>query len=238
MINDTFRQYRQQASDGGTSQLLSSTETSNDGHMEDTGDFHNFLKDGSEKLYEGSKELGNFKPFVRIKSQLEGSIAKGHIAEETLTFFSQYMEDTETRFNRPRRVRDDPNYIQPSGMSTIFPQLSSSDENLRQAELPYYGKLEDIIEINMDDSRLFFSNVNGLILLEIEEHEPYIEASQAQLVSYVDDILNKGWSVVVHLKPRDMYDMGEVLEEEVYENEPYKSKNLNSFLLMVMTMYK
>uniref|UniRef100_M0ZQY6 Transposase protein n=1 Tax=Solanum tuberosum TaxID=4113 RepID=M0ZQY6_SOLTU len=119
MINDTFRQYRQQASDGGTSQLLSSTETSNDMHMEDTGDFHNFLKDGSEKL-----ELGNFKPFVRIKSQLEGSIAKGHIAEETLTFFSQYMEDTETRFNRPRRVRDDPNYIQPSGMSTIFPQLS------------------------------------------------------------------------------------------------------------------
>ncbi|KAH0764831.1 hypothetical protein KY285_000702 [Solanum tuberosum] len=163
----------------------------------------------SRDMYPVERELGNFKPFVRIKSQLEGSIAKGHIAEETLTCFSQYMDDTETRFNRPRRVRDDPNYIQPSGMSTIFPQLSSSDENLRQAELPYYGKLEDIIEINMDDSRLFFSNVNGLILLEIEEHEPYIEASQAQLVSYVDDILNKGWSVVVHLKPRDMYDMGE-----------------------------
>lgn len=27
------------------------------------------------------------------------------------------------------------------------------------------------------------------------------QASQAQLVFYVDDIVNKGWSVAVHLKP-------------------------------------
>ncbi|KAH0763467.1 hypothetical protein KY290_019540 [Solanum tuberosum] len=361
MISDAFGQYRQQSADVGTSQPFGSTETSNEGHMEDTGDFLNFLKDASETLYEGSKELGHFKPFVRNKSQSEGCIAKGHIAEDTLTFCSYYMEDIETRFNRPRRVRDDPNYIQPSGMSTIFPQLgkpasapenyhlapmqklqahryvllncsivipfveefrqhirrssrgrrpspteierkvnkefvdwfqkrimnsdsidttstdlkflargpsnsgvfltsktscvaSSSDGNLRQAEIPYYGKLEDIIEINYNGRFkvvLFkckwadttrdkgyqkdcwnFNCVNFDKLIhtgEREEHEPYIEPSQAQLVFYVDDIVNKGWSVAVHLKPRDMYDMGEVIEEEVYENEPYQEQELEQF---------
>ncbi|KAH0652728.1 hypothetical protein KY289_030406 [Solanum tuberosum] len=219
---------------------------------------------------------------------------------------------------------------------------STSDGNLRQAEIPYYGKLEDIIEINYNgrfkvvlfkckwaDTRgesrisrkrllkkievncgwlgielrtlvlksgcqtsepsnnfkngfnkclfnMFFnnytSNISSLVggprvrvtqFLHInspladttrdrgyqkdrwnlncvnfdklihtgerEEHEPYIEASQAQLVFYVDDIVNKGWSVAVHLKPRDMYDMGEVLEEEVDENEPYQEQELEQF---------
>lgn len=58
----------------------------------------------------------------------------------------------------------------------------------------------------------------------------YIKASQAQLVFYVDDIVNDGWSVAVNLKPRDMYDMGEVIEEEeVYENEPYQEEKLEHF---------
>ncbi|KAM3358034.1 hypothetical protein P3S68_020965 [Capsicum galapagoense] len=48
---------------------------------------------------------------------------------------------------------------------------------------------------------------------------------------YVDDIVNKGWSVAMHLKPRDLYDMGEVLEEEVYENEPYQAQELEQFFV-------
>ncbi|XP_070048559.1 uncharacterized protein [Nicotiana tomentosiformis] len=47
------------------------------------------------------------------------------------------------------------------------------------------------------------------------------------MVYYVDDVVNKGWSVAMHLKPRDMYDMGEeVVEDEVYENEPYQEQEL------------
>jgi len=45
-----------------------------------------------------------------------------------------------------------------------------------------------------------------------EEHEPYILASQAQMVYYVDDVVNKWWSVIVHLKPRDFYEIGEIVE--------------------------
>ncbi|KAH0671270.1 hypothetical protein KY285_023830 [Solanum tuberosum] len=321
----------------------------------------------------------------------EGCIAEGHIAEKTLTFCSWYIEDIETRFNRPRRVRDEPTDM-PSGMSSLFPQLgkpasasenfplnpmqklqahryillncaivtpfvdefreyikkssrgrrpspteierrvnkefvdwfqkrimnqdtidtmsidlkflargpsvnarrvtayningskfrtlareeglktqnsgvfltsktscvaSSVDGNLRQAELPYYGKLEDIIEINYNGrfkvvlfkcqwadttrdrgyqkDRWNFNYVNFDRLIhtgEREEHEPYIEASQAQTVYSVDDIVNKGWSVAVHLKPRDLYDMGEVMEEQIRSPFPWRHYFQNTHRLI------
>ncbi|KAJ1424640.1 hypothetical protein SESBI_11596 [Sesbania bispinosa] len=122
---------------------------------------------------------------------------------------------------------------------------SSIDANVQQADLPYYGKLEDIIELNYyglfkvvlfkckwaDTTRergfrkdaWQFTSVNFSRCIhtgEREEHDPYIEASQAQLVYYVDDEVNKGWSVVVHMKPRDLYDMGQVIEDDICENMP------------------
>lgn len=131
---------------------------------------------------------------------------------------------------------------------------SSADGNLRQADLPYYGKLEDIIEINFyghfkvtlfkckwaDTTRdrgykkdiWKFNCVNFDRLIhngDREEHDPYIEASQAQMVYYVDDLVNEGWSVAVHLKPRDLYEMGEEIEEEVYENVPNEAQELEHF---------
>jgi hypothetical protein len=131
---------------------------------------------------------------------------------------------------------------------------SSVDQNLRQADLPYYGKLEDIIEINYyghinvvlfkckwaDTTRdrgykkdqWKFNCVNFDRLIHVgdrEDHDPYIEASQAQMVYYVDDLVNEGWSVAVHLKPRDLYEMGVDVEEVVYENEPYQEKHLEQF---------
>ncbi|KAJ1426161.1 putative transposase, Ptta/En/Spm, plant [Sesbania bispinosa] len=122
---------------------------------------------------------------------------------------------------------------------------SSIDANVQQADLSYYGKLEDIIELNyyglfkvvlfkckwVDTTRergfrkdaWQFTSVNFSRCIhtgEREEHDPYIEASQTQLVYYVDDEVNKGWSVVVHMKPRDLYDMGQVIEDDICENMP------------------
>jgi len=139
-------------------------------------------------------------------------------------------------------------------MSNTSCVSSSNDGNIRQADLPYYGKLEDIIQINYygqfcvtlfkykwaDTTRdkgykkdqWNFNCVNFDRLIHIgdhEEHEPYIEASQAQMVYYVDDMVNEGWSIVVHIKPRDLYDMGEEVEENVYENEPYEEQELEHF---------
>ncbi|XP_057440976.1 uncharacterized protein LOC130732968 [Lotus japonicus] len=126
---------------------------------------------------------------------------------------------------------------------------SSANANLRQVDLPYYGKLEDIIELNYyscfqvvlfkckwaDTKRdrgfrkdaWKFSSVNFSQCIhtgEREEHDPYIEASQAKLVYYVDEEVNKGWSLVVHMMPRDLYDMGEV------ESEPYEEQDLSNLI--------
>ncbi|KAM3269222.1 hypothetical protein P3S67_030104 [Capsicum chacoense] len=101
---------------------------------------------------------------------------------------------------------------------------SNADRNARQAELPYYGKLEDIIKLNYYGQFKFvlfkcqwadtthdrwfkkdvwnFNCVNFSKLIhsgDREDHDPYIEASQANLVYYVDDETDKGWSVALHL---------------------------------------
>ncbi|XP_058782834.1 uncharacterized protein LOC131657454 [Vicia villosa] len=61
--------------------------------------------------------------FGRNKARPEGSIAEGYLAEESLTFCSRYLDDIETRFNRPRRVCDDPKENESSSASSIFPHL-------------------------------------------------------------------------------------------------------------------
>ena len=116
---------------------------------------------------------------------------------------------------------------------------SNHDNNVAVGGVPYYGKLVDIIELNYNGQftvtlfkcqwantttdrgikrdDLGFTSVNFSRLIHVgdrEHDEPYILASEAQLVYYVDDEMEKGWSVVVHLKPRDLYDMGEDKEEE------------------------
>lgn len=66
--------------------------------------------------------LGHFKSFVRNKSQDKGSIAKGYMVEEALTFCSRYFEDIESRVNRPKHVNDESNQNEASNRSSMFPQ--------------------------------------------------------------------------------------------------------------------
>ncbi|KAG5630548.1 hypothetical protein H5410_002265 [Solanum commersonii] len=49
------------------------------------------------------------------------------------------------------------------------------------------------------------------------------------MVYYVDDETDKEWSVVVHLKSRDLFEMGEVDEEDLYVNEPYQQQQFGQF---------
>nr|XP_025679574.1 uncharacterized protein LOC112779493 [Arachis hypogaea] len=138
-------------------------------------------------------------------------------------------------------------------MSSTPCVASASDANIRNADLSYYGKLEDIIELNYNGRfwvTLFkckwaditrergcrkdswgFTSVNFSRVIhsgDREEDDPYIEASQARMVYFVNDEVNKDWSVVVHLKPRDSYDMGGNEDDEECENEPWLEQNLDS----------
>ncbi|XP_020960860.1 uncharacterized protein LOC110263615 [Arachis ipaensis] len=208
-------------------------------------------------MYPIERELGHLKSFVRNKTHPEGSIAEGYLAEESLTFCSRYIDDMETRFNRPSRLCYDPPYE----MSSVLPKLGTphgghSNFNLTKIEKlqahryvvfnredvkPYINAFRDHIRrtskgrrlspaeiekkvnkdfvdwfqalsVNPDNPyemstdikflargpmmnarRFSVYDINGLIHTgEREEHEPYIEASQAQMVYYVDDMVNKG----------------------------------------------
>ncbi|KAK2368692.1 hypothetical protein QL285_081869 [Trifolium repens] len=127
---------------------------------------------------------------------------------------------------------------------------SSSDDQMRFGDVPYYGRLIDIVELfycgfsivmfkcewanttnprGMKKDKLGFTSINFARLRHTGEHEddePDIKASEALMVFYVDDEKEQGWSIPVHLKPRDLYDMGEDESEIMASNETYPSQNL------------
>ncbi|MED6111830.1 hypothetical protein PIB30_056004 [Stylosanthes scabra] len=53
---------------------------------------------------------------------------------------------------------------------------------------------------------------------ELETDEPFILATDARMVYYVDNPIDKGWCSVCYMKPRDLYDMGEINEEDLSES--------------------
>ncbi|XP_016185865.1 uncharacterized protein LOC107627545 [Arachis ipaensis] len=314
-------------------------------------------------MYPIERYLGRLKQYVRNRAQVEGSIAEGYSSEEILTFCSRYLDNIETRINRPVRVDDRPVDVTVNTGCTMFPEIgkasgavshfvltpmerdqthrhvlvnceaialfiesetkrklqdqtrsqsridrvvhaeflrrfkrevpmdntvhlkemkllacgpmlqarrfgaynvnwykfrtitkedglktqnigvyvssntrsyaSMRDNRVSVGSVPYYGKIVDIIELNyschftvvlfkciwaatttsreIKQDHLGLTNVNFARPIHTgdrEEDEPYILASEAHLVYYICDEVDQEWSVVVHVKPRDLYDMG------------------------------
>ncbi|XP_049407809.1 uncharacterized protein LOC125871254 [Solanum stenotomum] len=110
---------------------------------------------------------------------------------------------------------------------------STKDKNPILAEVSFYGILTDIIElyysknlkfvlfkckwvnnskglIKKDDYGFTLVNFNHLLYTRHQlSDEPFIFASQAQQVFYVDHPMEKEWRMVVKLKPRGFYDLGD-----------------------------
>ncbi|XP_020968062.1 uncharacterized protein LOC110267222 [Arachis ipaensis] len=75
-------------------------------------------------MYPIERYLGHLKSYVRNKAQPEGSIAQGYLMEKILTFCSRYLENIETRWNRPRRVDDEPTHEESNPwLDTLFPKV-------------------------------------------------------------------------------------------------------------------
>lgn len=71
------------------------------------------------------------------------------------------------------------------------------------------GKEDDYGFTLVNFSRLLF---NGNQLSD----EPFILATQAKQVFYVQDPIEKEWQIVVHTKPRDFFDMqGDILTDDI-----------------------
>ncbi|XP_020992340.2 uncharacterized protein LOC110278427 [Arachis duranensis] len=334
-------------------------------------------------MYPIERYLGRLKQYVRNRAQAEGSIAEGYLSEEILTFCSRYLDNTETRINRPARVDDRPVEITNNAGCTMFPEIgkasgavshfaltpmerdqahrhvlvnceavapfiesetkrklrdqtrshskidrvvhtefsrrfkrevpmdstvhskemkmlacgpmlqarrfgaynvngykfrtitkedglktqnsgvyvssntrsyaSMRDNRVAVGIVPYYGKIVDIIELNYSchftvvlfkciwadttTSRGIKEDHLGLTSVSFarpihtgdrEEDEPYILASEAQLVYYVRDEVEQEWSVVVHVKPRDLYDMGGENEDVEAAFSPQPGLNMSA----------
>ena len=62
--------------------------------------------------------------------------------------------------------------------------------------------------------------------------EPFILATDARMVYYIDDPIDQGCCCVCHMKTRDIYDMGVVqvvdLEEPLMEDIPFYEQHLEN----------
>lgn len=153
--------------------------------------------------------------------------------------------------------RDHGHCTQHSGVFGTFgtrSYSSSRDGVVQYAGVAYYGRIVDIIQLDyhgrfqktlfkcewvntttqrgLKKDNLGITSVNFARLFhtgQTPDDEPYILASQAQQVYYVADPKHKGWNMVVHLKPRDLYDMGEG-DNVVYDNDPFDNTNFDNFL--------
>ncbi|WVZ64041.1 LOW QUALITY PROTEIN: hypothetical protein U9M48_013619 [Paspalum notatum var. saurae] len=129
---------------------------------------------------------------------------------------------------------------------------SASDTRPVLGDVTYYGRIIDIIELTtLEILLLYFSNANGLIrgikrdkygytlvnfshLIHTGEkigHKPYIFPNQADQVFYIKDKLNPGWSVVMKMKPRDIYDADCDEWEGDSETEPFHVTHLEEMFI-------
>lgn len=128
---------------------------------------------------------------------------------------------------------------------------SASDARPVLGDVTYYGRIIDIIELNYSGSfslvlfkcewvdvlsgrgikkdKYGYTLVNFSHLIHTGEkiaHEPFIFPNQADQVFYIDDKLNPGWSIVMKMKPRDIYDTGYDEWEDDIETDPFHVTHL------------
>lgn len=115
-------------------------------------------------------------------------------------------------------------------------------------ESTYYGRLNDVISLDYGSrgkivlfrcdwvnttsgtkiDSLGFAMVNFSRLIhtgEREEHEPFILASQAEMVYYVRDPKEEDWFCVIRHTPRDTYNMG---DEDDIDTMQFVDNNFSS----------
>jgi hypothetical protein len=86
-------------------------------------------------MYPIERYLRTLKGYVRNKAHLEGSIAEGYILEECMKFCCRFVEDIETKLDRPmrheRKVVNEP----PAG-SNILGSINYSKKGCKLRHLP------------------------------------------------------------------------------------------------------
>ncbi|KAG8382392.1 hypothetical protein BUALT_Bualt05G0072600 [Buddleja alternifolia] len=106
---------------------------------------------------------------------------------------------------------------------------SRNDANPIVGDVTYYGMLKDIIELDyfeggkivlfecdwVSPGRAQKQDETGFTLANFsrsrQHNEPFVLASQAQQIFYIEDPIEKGWHVVMRAKAMDSFDMDPIL---------------------------
>ncbi|GJW85383.1 uncharacterized protein Tco_0158528 [Tanacetum coccineum] len=120
---------------------------------------------------------------------------------------------------------------------------SSRDRRPVEGDVNYYGKLKDIVELNysgkirrvvlfrgewVDINRGCKKDKFGATLVNFSHlshssanllDDPFVFGSQVDKVFYCEDPKNKGWSVVRHIKVKDVFYMGSVTGQDVDQGQ-------------------
>ncbi|XP_040383359.1 uncharacterized protein LOC102710555 isoform X1 [Oryza brachyantha] len=171
-------------------------------------------------MYPVERFLMRLKGYVRTKSHPEGSIAESYVFDESLTFCSRYLEGCETRFSRKRRNGSTEPCTSTHTMPFFCKNMGRELSGKCIVTLDYktWCQAHRYVLFNYDHIEPYLRHLfnTGDKLSD----EPFILASQATQVYYVDDPACNGWSAVIQTKPRDFYDMSNVLLEDLEcENE-------------------
>ena len=110
--------------------------------------------------------------------------------------------------------------------------------NIAEDGVNYYGRLSDIIKLSYREYKVVLFKCDwydvhhrvglqkddfGFTLVNFSrkihtgekmEHDPFVFSSQVEQVFYVEDPKAKGWNVVVRVKPRNLFDMGDELSSD------------------------
>ena len=132
---------------------------------------------------------------------------------------------------------------------------STQDTEMHEGDIAYYGKLVDIFVLaynghrsvplfkcdwadtrgqrgkKVDDLGITSVNFSRLIHTGASpDDEPYILADEAQQVFYVADPKHRDWHMVIHVKPRDLYDMGEEYDATTETTQLEAPQNLENLI--------
>ncbi|CAN1145105.1 hypothetical protein LINPERHAP2_LOCUS14509 [Linum perenne] len=116
-----------------------------------------------------------------------------------------------------------------------------SETSTSQDDIEYFGKINDIIELNyyerfrvvlfkcdwvdvergngVKKDKFGYTLVNFSRLVHTRVHlsdEPFVFTSQVEQVFYIQDAIQSDWNVVVRVKPRDTYAIGDELSLEMH----------------------
>nr|POF03251.1 hypothetical protein CFP56_55588 [Quercus suber] len=157
-------------------------------------------------IYPIMRYLSHLKSYVRNRAALEELIVEGYIVEECLTFCSRYMEGVEIIYNRPTRTMEEST----GAVSSVtldnreFTQTHRyvlfNSENIYQ----FHERGHKTDEFGFPMVNFTHSTYGGEEMVD----EPYVLASQATQVFYVEDKRYKDWYVVVKTKVKDVFDTG------------------------------